>query len=101
MWFRSHHYSISNISPVVINKKSVIKHGCPVTNVEVKIEPITLNSNKVLSKLPRVNQHALEIAIDTKQPLKEVSSKIFEPSDDTINSVIESIEAEIGSNNNK
>lgn len=99
MWFRSHYYSISNIAPVVTNKKSVIKHGCPVTNIEIKTEPVILNSAEVLSKLPRVNQHALEIAIDTKQPLKEVSSKIFEPSDITIESILDSLDEGVNSNN--
>lgn len=88
MWFHKHDWSINNISPVTVKKKTIIKDGFPVEKISVKNEDVILNSYKVMSKLPQLSQHELEIAIGTGQNLKEVNSKILDISDNDINKII-------------
>lgn len=88
MWFHKHEWSVANISPVTVNKKTVVKEGFPVEKISVKNERVVLNSYKVLSKLPQLSQHELEIALGTDANLKEVNSKLFEISDNDVNKII-------------
>lgn len=79
MWFRKHVYSLSNIQPVVSDVTKVEKEGMPVRSVQVVKKKVQMNSISELSKYPKVNQDALEIAISTGLPIDNVSSTVLTP----------------------
>lgn len=67
----------SRIPPIVVHTVEYVKEGCPVRSIKAVPKTVILNSVDVLSKLPHVDPHELEIAIDTGANLKQVGTNVL------------------------
>lgn len=65
------------ITPVRVTSVEYVKEGCPVRSVKAVFKETILNDPVYLSKQPVCNPNELEIAIDTGQNLKQVSTNVL------------------------
>lgn len=79
MYIKKTQHTVKGICPVRQKTLSQEMVGMPVRKIVFKEEVEELNSYTHLSKQPKYNPDALEIAISTGQPLDEVNSLVLSP----------------------